>query len=186
MISIVFIRHGATQGNLERKYIGRTDEPLCEEGISQARNLRDKNLPHDYIFVSPMLRARQTAEMIFPDRGYIVEDDLREMDFGVFEGKTAPELSGNDDYRIWVDSMCTLPIPEGEGMEKMKKRCGEAFRKLMNSVPDNSGVSFVVHGGTIMAVLAVFAEPKCGFFDYNIGNCEYLACTYENGKIKII
>ena len=186
MISLVFIRHGATKGNLSGKYIGRTDEPLCGEGIRQASDLKDKNLPDEYIFVSPMLRTRQTAQLIFPGKEYVSEKDLREMDFGIFEGKSPDELSDSREYGIWVDSMCTLPVPEGEGVDEFKKRCVDAFIKLMSGVPDGSRVSFVVHGGVIMSVLEAFAEPKRSFFEYHINNCEFLCCTYENGKIKIL
>ena len=66
MIDILFIRHGATEGNLHRRYIGRTDEPLCAAGIAQAERLRGQNLFADCLFVSPLLRARQTAEIVFP------------------------------------------------------------------------------------------------------------------------
>ena len=185
MISVVFIRHGATQGNLERKYVGRTDEPLCEEGIRQAKALKGKDFPHDYIFVSPMLRTIETAKLIFPDGDFIIEKDLREMNFGIFEGKSATELSDNDEYQKWVDSMCTLPIPDGEDIYGFKKRCVEAFARLMETVPDNSGVSFVVHGGVIMSVMEAFGWPKRDFFDWIIDNCEFLACTYENGIVKV-
>ena len=68
MIDILFIRHGATEGNLRRRYIGRTDEPLCAAGIAQAERLRGQNLFADCLFVSPLLRARQTAEIVFPKR----------------------------------------------------------------------------------------------------------------------
>ena len=52
MIDILFIRHGATEGNLHRRYIGRTDEPLCAAGIAQAERLRGQNLSADCLFVS--------------------------------------------------------------------------------------------------------------------------------------
>ena len=56
-MEIIFIRHGATAGNLERRYIGRTDEPLCPLGVEQIEKLKGLFEP-DYLFVSPMLRTR--------------------------------------------------------------------------------------------------------------------------------
>lgn len=185
MISMVFIRHGATEGNLNKKYIGITDEPLCDEGINQAVNLRKNNFGADHIYTSPMLRARQSAELIFPGKKYIIEEDFKEIDFGIFEGKSAAELSESREYRRWVESMCISDIPEGEALEDFKRRCRERFAEIMKDMQDGSKAAFVVHGGVIMAVLEAFAKPKCGFYDYHTANGEYLLCEFENNEIKI-
>ena len=87
---VVLIRHGATEGNVQKRYIGRTDEPLCPHGQVQAACLA--GVEADRIVVSPMLRARQTADLAFPGREYEIAEDLRETDFGEFEGKTADEM----------------------------------------------------------------------------------------------
>ena len=58
MKRVVFVRHGATEGNLQKRYIGCTDEPLCEQGIAQIKAL--SGLKADRIVVSPMLRTRQS------------------------------------------------------------------------------------------------------------------------------
>ena len=92
MIELLFIRHGATAGNLRRRYIGRTDEPLCGEGIAQVETLRKQGLLIDELFVSPLLRTRQTADILFPKMPYTVVDGFAEMDFGCFEGKAADEV----------------------------------------------------------------------------------------------
>ena len=184
MISLVFIRHGATKGNLEKRYIGRTDEPLCDIGIEQALNLRDYNFPKEFVFVSPMKRTIQTADLVFPESKYVIEEDFRETDFGIFEGKTAIELSRNEEYRLWVDSMCLSPIPNGESIAEFKERCANAFEKIVKSLPDNKEASFVVHGGVIMAILEHFAEKKRNFYDYHIKNGEFIVCKFENNTIN--
>lgn len=185
VISLVFIRHGATKGNIEKRYIGSTDEPLCDIGVDQALKLRKYNFPEKYIFVSPMKRAVQTAEIIFPERKYIVEENFKEMDFGIFEGKNAAELSNSNEYKMWVDSACTLPVPDGESVTDFKTRCVDAFKETVKRLPDNTDASFVVHGGVIMAILEAFSETEAGFYDFHIKNGEFLICKLENGKIKI-
>ncbi len=185
MKTLVFIRHGATKGNLEKRYIGRTDEPLCDIGVEQVLELRNYNFPKEYIYISPMKRTMQTANLIFPECKYVVEEDFKEIDFGVFEGKNALELSGNGEYRLWVDSMCTLSIPNGESVTDFKERCVSSFRKIIKSLPDKSSASFVVHGGVIMAILEAFAENKGDFYDYHIKNGEFLRCRFINEKIII-
>ncbi len=186
MISLVFIRHGATEGNLFQKYIGRTDEPLCEKGIRQALKLKDNNFPKEHIFVSPMKRTIQTAELIFPKSKYVIEENFKEMDFGIFENKNAFDLGDSVQYRLWVDSMCTLPVPGGESVTGFKKRCIDAFDKIVTLLPDNSKASFVIHGGVIMSILEAFARPKRSFYDYHIKNGEYLCCRFEDGIISIV
>ena len=153
MIDIFFIRHGATEGNLRRRYIGRTDEPLCEAGIAQVKALQKRGLSVDEVFVSPLLRTRQTADILFPKMHYTVVDGLIETDFGRFEGKSADELSGDLAYQAWVDAMCLTPIPDGESVADFKTRCCEAFAETIKNVPDGSRVGFVVHGGVIMAIM---------------------------------
>ena len=185
MIDILFIRHGATEGNLHRRYIGRTDEPLCAAGIAQAERLRGQKLFADCLFVSPLLRARQTAEIVFPQMPYALVEGLRETDFGRFEGKIADELSSDSAYQAWVDAMCLTPIPEGESVTDFKTRCCEAFAETIKNVQDGSRVGFVVHGGVIMAIMEAYARPKKDFYAYHIGNGECLQGVYDGETIQI-
>lgn len=184
MIQLLFIRHGATVGNLEKRYIGSTDEPLCDTGIAQIKALRQYGFQADYLFVSPMLRTRQTAQLLFPQKEYTTVSDFRETDFGLFEGKTAAELSSCAEYRAWVDSMCTDPVPQGESVTDFKARCCSAFEQIMKTIPDHSHVAFVVHGGVIMSIMEAYAYPKKGFYDYHIGNGKYIFCKYDNDSSK--
>lgn len=184
MARLILIRHGATAGNLERRYIGRTDEPLCGQGVAQAEALRGRFLA-DRLFVSPALRARQTAGIVFPDMAYTVVQDLRETDFGAFEGKSAAELSGDPAYQAWVDSWCRGPIPGGECVADFKARCLPAFVRAAETLaPDTCG-AFVVHGGVIMAVLEGLARPQRDFYDYHIPPGGFVVCRYQNGLLYL-
>ena len=89
-LNILFIRHGQTQGNLERRYIGSTDQPLCPEGREA---LAGRQLPPaNQIYASPLLRCRETASLLFPSQPFEVVEDFRECDFGAFENHTYEEL----------------------------------------------------------------------------------------------
>ena len=93
------LRHGLTEGNLKGLYLGSgTDMPLCEEGIQRLEKLReDFSYPWPQkLYVSPMKRTVQTAEIIYPDHDYTIVTDLRECNFGEFEGKTFSELMRKD------------------------------------------------------------------------------------------
>lgn len=181
MRTVLFIRHGATAGNLERRYIGRTDEPLCGSGVQQVQALQ--GLRADVLFVSPMTRARQTAELIFPGQPQRVISDLRETDFGVFEGKTAGELAENAEYRAWLDANCETPIPGGEAVADFKARCVSAYLTAMETVLDGQTAAFVIHGGCIMAILEALAQPKRGFYEYHIGNGAMLRCSFDGNAL---
>jgi len=185
MIQLVFIRHGATAGNLEKRYIGSTDEPLCDVGVAQVKALRKHNFQVDFLYVSPMLRTRQTAELLFPKMPHTLVDDFKETDFGLFEGKTAAELSDSAEYHAWVESMCLEPIPQGESVTEFKARCCSAFETIIKSLPGNSCAAFVVHGGVIMSILESYAHPKKGFYDFHIENGEFICCGYDNDICKI-
>ncbi len=183
-MEIFFIRHGATAGNQQRRYIGRTDEPLCEVGIAQVLTLRATMPPPDRLFVSPMLRARQTAKLLFPGVPAAVINDLREMDFGDFEGRTADELSNDPAYRAWVGTECTAPVPGGEDVAAFKRRCIDAFAAAIEMAPDVGRSAFVIHGGCIMAILEALGHPPRRFYEWHIGNAQVLRGIYD-GRIII-
>lgn len=178
MIRLLFIRHGATAGNLEKRYIGSTDEALCDVGRAQIEALQKNRFQIDRLFVSPMLRTRQTAELLFPQMPYTLVRDFSETDFGLFEGKTAAELSACGEYQAWLDSLCTAPIPQGERVSDFKARCCTAFGEIVKSIPDDTCAAFVVHGGVIMSILEGYAQPKKDFYDYHIDTGKYLWGSY--------
>jgi len=185
MKRVIFIRHGATAGNLQRRYIGRTDEPLCPHGQVQAASLAGTEA--DRIVVSPMLRTRQTAAFAFPGRDYEIIEDLRETDFGIFEGKTADELTNNQDYVNWTGTGCTSPIPGGESVTDFKARCRKAFLQVMEQSSAGSTTAFVVHGGVIMAILEAFFRPERDFYAFHLpnGGC-FWAEMGENGSVLTV
>ena len=180
MRKVIFIRHGATAGNKEKRYIGRTDEPLMSE------NIGNTVYPSvDVIYTSPMNRCIQTAEIIYPNREYRIIADLRECDFGKFEGKNYIDLDGDADYQAWIDSNGTLPFPDGEAHDAFKMRCINAFQAVMMSDTADSA-AFVVHGGTIMAILEHYSDPVSTFYDWHIGNGEGYETIYENNKLQVV
>lgn len=185
MKELILIRHGATAGNLARRYIGRTDEPLCGEGVAQARALAAEAFATDTVLVSPALRARQTAELLFPGLPARVVPGLMECDFGVFENKTADELADDPAYRAWVEGQCLGPIPGGEGVDSFKARVCAAFRKEAEALPEGCRAAMVTHGGCIMAILEACASPARAFYDCHVDNCGWVRCRYENRSLQI-
>lgn len=181
MKKVYFIRHGATAGNLEHRYIGRTDEPLCEKGMEQAQSINGKP-EGDILLVSPMLRCRQTAQIVFPGVEQHIVENLRESDFGDFEGRTADELSSDPRYAAWLDTFCTGPIPGGDSVTAFKERCITAF---FENVSRGETPIFVTHGGVIMSILEALALPKKSFYDYHVKNCKVVCCTFDGEHLYV-
>lgn len=187
---VLLLRHGKTKGNLERRYIGRTDEPLCPEGrqelLEKRRNL-PATAPGTPLYVSPLLRCRESADLLFPGVPKIPVSDLREIDFGRFEGKRAEDLSGDPAYQAWIDSGGTLPFPEGEARDHFEARTDAAFWKILQQDPGEMppDLIFVVHGGTIMSVLSLLTGKD--YYDFQVPNGDgyQLVLHRENGCVLV-
>ena len=186
MMKIILIRHGKTLGNLQKRYIGSTDQPLCEEGRAE---INSQTYPAaDKVFVSPYLRCIQTAELIYPDKEKTVCKDLRECDFGIFENKNYEELKNDSSYISWLDSSCESPIPNGESKAEFCARVCACFEKTVKACADLNieSLAFVVHGGTVMAVSEKFEGTK--FYTRQIKNGRYISydCAFAaDGEIKL-
>lgn len=182
-MQITLIRHGKTAGNLERRYTGVTDAPLCPEGRAEAERAR-KDVTRSTVYVSPLKRARETAAILFPNAEQIVVEDLHEMDFGDFEGRTADEMVNDPVYRKWVDDLCEGACPNGESQAGFRERVTRAFTEALQTI--DADALFVVHGGVIMAIMAELAEPKKDFYDWYTPNlCGYRA-TVRSGPSGIV
>ncbi len=205
---IIFIRHGMTPGNLEKRYIGgRTDEELCEQGIADIRSrIAHRIYPTaDELYVSPMLRCRQTAQLIYPEltEKAVVVEDFRECDFGLFEGRNYQEMEHLSAYQEWIDSMGKNGFPEGESPAEFRTRCLQAFwRTFQDNVHQkgdaaaDSVSAYIVHGGTIMAILSGLSGMQDkNFYSYQCENatgfiCEIACQEFQNApsisKLQIV
>lgn len=188
-MEIVLIRHGATAGNIEKRYIGTTDEPLCDTGTAQIHEyMSDRCYPQvQALYVSPLKRCSQTAAFIYPDMKQIIVQDFRECDFGKFEGKNYKELTGDEYYQKWIDSNGTIPFPQGEDISDFRTRCVNAWNRVVNECME-LGVgtaACIVHGGTIMAVLSEIYGGD--YYDYHCGNGDgYICDVTQKGHISTI
>lgn len=186
---IVMIRHGKTEGNRTRKYVGRTDEGLCEEGRI---GLVERCKKHPYpevttLLVSPMKRCIETAQLIYPTKEMHLCEGFRECDFGNFEYKNHMELTGDVEYQAWIDSNGTTPFPNGEALEDFQARCVKTFVEEVGR-RDVPTLGLVVHGGTIMSILSALCSERANYFDWMVDNgCGYV-CEYhpQTGRIQIM
>ncbi len=164
------IRHGITQGNLDGKYIGTTDLPLCNEGVQE---LYDKLEQNEYpsvqkIYVSPLKRCIQTADILHPNRYTAQLGLLMEMNFGDFENKTADELMEREDYKKFLEGGLDNPPPNGESARDIMNRSFEALNIIISDMMYEglTNCAVVTHGGIIMNMLSGFGVPKLKPLEY--------------------
>ena len=176
------IRHGMTAGNLQGLYIGSgTDLPLCDEGRAQLADLKERfAYPQvDTVFSSPLLRAVETANILFPGAAHqFTVHDLREAGFGKFEGRPVKDLVHDEDFKKWITPGSGY-LPEGaEPTEQFHARCADSLMKLFEYMirMDVTEAACVTHGGVIMSMLSQravptrrpeqwMADPGCGYTD---------------------
>lgn len=154
-MEVILVRHGITEYNRDRRYQGHVDIPLSEEGRSA---LRASDIAVDKVFVSPLMRAKETAAVLWAESDIEAVDGLIEMDFGVFDGRTADEMSDDEQYTEWVNGMCEGQCPGGEDKPTFETRTCDAFLRIAEMMQEQSRVAIVAHGGTQMALMSRFAE----------------------------
>ena len=113
------VRHGETEWSLSGAHTSRTDIPLTEHGRKRAEELRDhlKGTKFDAVFVSPMQRARETCAIAGFGDVAMVDDGLKEWDYGIYEGKTTREIQAQiPGWSVWKNE-----IVGGETVEHVER-----------------------------------------------------------------
>ncbi len=186
-IKVRLLRHGETEYNIERRYQGRLDISLSENGkVELIRNTEPENAGDAKtpgasrrdgvrkVYVTPLKRTSQTAEIIFPGAEQVAVPGLLEMDFGKFEGHTYEELKDDPDYRAFHQSGGWSDCPGGERRADFSARVCRAFRKLVTEciARGESEITIVTHGGPVMALMEHFGIPEGGYYEWLPGNGE--------------
>lgn len=173
MTELLLVRHSITRGNLEKRYIGALDDPLTYEGEELARQRRQAMPQVDKLWVSPMIRCRRTAQLLFPGVAQHLEEGLKECNFGDFEGRTWEQLKDEPVYRAWIGGDYTITFPNGEGMEQFITRCCRSVKNIAQQGVRQglNRVGIVAHGGTLMVALSTFARPERDLRHWQAENC---------------
>lgn len=169
-MEVILVRHGITQGNKEKRFVGRLDVPLAPEGEELARKTAAQLPPVEHLYVSPMLRCRRTAELLWPEAEQTIVEDLRETDFGPFEGKNHAELKDDPLYRRWLAGEMSV----GEPAADCAHRGSRALQWLTEDAEKNGyeHIGVVSHGGLFMGMLTLHGSPaRAKFYDWYPQNC---------------
>jgi broad specificity phosphatase PhoE len=153
-VSLLLVRHGQSLWNEVRRFQGSTDVALSDLGRRQARALGPalRRYRLAAVYVSPLQRARETAELALDGAGAPVPvDDLRELCLGEWEGCTVGEIQARagDPYTSWVRSPLDCPPPGGEPLPVVSARVREALARIAAAHDPGEDVLVVTHGGVI-------------------------------------
>ena len=174
MGKLILIRHGQTDMNKDQLYYGRLDVPINETGKEQAENTR-KNLveleiDYDKIYSSPMKRAYETAEIVnYKNLEIEKDDELREMDFGIFEGLSYKEIIKKypEEMEKLKKDWKTYSYVTGENPFILQKRA----LKFLEKIDKNKNNMVVTHWGIICTLLSwLFSNELDGYWKYQVKN----------------
>ena len=145
------IRHGETEWSLSGKHTSRTDVSLTEHGRRRAEELRDylKGKKFEAVFVSPMQRARETCAIAGFGDVAVVDEGLREWDYGVYEGKTTAEIRKEvPEWSVWKDE-----IVGGETVQHVGERADGVIARALSVGGSGGAVALFAHAH-ILRILA--------------------------------
>src|SRR5579884_3458376 len=172
MTTLLLVRHGETDWNADGRLQGQTDRPLSDYGRRQARQLAEELEGEELeaIYSSDLVRARETAEIVGERLGLPVEldPDLREKDWGSWEGLTAVE-------RDRVEFV-------GESTEAHQGRMLRALLRISERHAGRGRVLVVTHGGSMRRV----QTAALGMALPVVENCGRWLCACENGSIRAL
>lgn len=177
------IRHGLTALGEEGRYQGRLDAGLSDAG--RAALIAADFVPA-HVYVSPARRARETAALLFPGAGQRVVPALREMDFGLFEGRSWREMERDAAYRAWVDGGCADRCPNGEDKAGFCVRVNAAFAAILARERGSKELVIVAHGGTQMAILERWGKPERAYWQWQRPcGCGWLLEAEADGGLRV-
>ncbi len=161
---LYIIRPGITEANLDGRYIGSTDLPLCKEGKEALKKLaKTREYPNvGRVYAPPLKRCIETASIIYPGHTPVTVDKLREYSFGAFENKTVAQLSGTEAFKVWSDSGMRDAPPGGEDKTLFRRRCEEGFHWVLEDMMRTrmTSAALICHSGIMMNLLAQYGYPK--------------------------
>jgi probable phosphoglycerate mutase len=145
---LYLIRHGETEWSLSGAHTGRTDLPLTARGEERAQAIGRylNGRPFALVLTSPLLRARETCRLAGYAAQAVVDENLREWDYGDFEGRSTPDIQKDcPGWNLWKDG-----VPNGETVEEVAARA----RAVINRATATSGDCALFAHGHILRILA--------------------------------
>lgn len=198
-MNIYIVRHGETDWNTKLKLQGRSDIPLNEKGLEQARltgqGLKQAGIEFDRVYSSPLQRAVKTAELIsgFDSSQIIKENRIIEFSFGKAEGSTPEERQTNPDFAPIKDFFNNPPVYKpaqgAESFEEVFDRTSRFWEEEIRTLSSSSrfkNILAVTHGGTLQTLLMhIDGRPLKDFWQVSFPNCSVNKVVLEDEKFTL-
>lgn len=169
MTRVILVRHARTSWNDQGKYGGHTDISLDELGKEQIQKVAQRlnKYPVKAVYASDLQRAYETALSIAQAHDLQVEKfgDLREINFGQWEGKTYNEIVSQQQelMEAWLKDPFNTRIPDGETMTEMQKRVVGCLLSIIARHPDET-IVIVTHAGPIWTIISHIIEVPLHYY----------------------
>ena len=157
--TVYLIRHGETEDADSRRYKGRIDVPLSENGVEQIKRLADyffQNSELKAVYCSGLIRSVRSADIIAEPYGLkpVIVEGLKERNFGVWEGMSFDEIKEKwpDAFDAWAENPLKFSPMEGESTIEVRERALKAFDEIMKKHNGDS-IAIVAHGGINRVIL---------------------------------
>ena len=194
-MKIYFVRHGETIWNKEKKIQGRSNIPLNEYGkelgMITAEALKD--IPFDVVYSSPLIRAKETAEILVKDRNLVIHEDNRllEMSFGEGEGESLPEIHAHPEMKLhnFIHNPGEYTPPAGgETFEELYDRCKNFMEEVILPAENKYDTMLIVgHGALIRGFIHnINNRPSSDFWIVTHKNCSVTIADCTDGKLSLL
>jgi phosphoserine phosphatase len=189
---LLLVRHGETEWNRQTRFQGQIDVPLNENGRAQSQQAAEflKSVQIDLAVSSPMLRPKETAEIILqhhPQVPLALRDDLREISHGLWEGKLEAEIEQDypGELMRWHKTPAEVQMPEGENLQQVWDRAIAAWQAIVADAatrPEFTTVLVVAHDAINKAILChVVGLGAENFWNFRQGNGAVSVIDYPQG-----
>ncbi|MCR4394441.1 MAG: histidine phosphatase family protein [Dehalococcoidales bacterium] len=187
MTTIILIRHGDTDWNVEEIFRGRVDVELNENGIKQAQLLAKylEDVPVKEIYTSPLKRALKTAEIIAgPHNANIIpSNELIDFDYGEWQGLSHDKVKNQYKtlYEEWLKSPQLVRMPKGESLDDVRKRAVSLINQV---IVRHQGIIALVSHRVILKVIicALLGLDNSYFWNIRVDTCGITIFNYEMGR----
>ena len=185
---IILVRHGECEGNIKGMFRGRTDFPLNERGLIQAQDLARelKNFPVKYIYSSPLVRARQTAEAIGEQCGVEVkvEEGFNNIELGSWEERLKKEIAQEypKEWELWVNNPEELRVTDMETLYNVQKRAKACLDKLVLEHKDET-LAVITHRAVLKPLIAACLNITSPYFwKIHLDTASYSLLSHKKEK----
>ena len=175
---LYIMRHGKTDWNVLYKIQGRTDIPLNDDGRKMALDANElyKDINFDVCYCSPLIRAKETADLVLKGRNVpiIYDDRLMEMSFGIYEGTERVYEKKDHPLRpLFFYPVNYVAVEGGESFEELYARTGSFLKEVaLPLVEEGKDVLIVGHGAMNLSIVSQIKNiPLEKYWDTSIENC---------------